>query len=99
MALAEFEALPEDWKKLIEGAISIARDSSWLPYLHAGASPEHGGFDCSGAMYYVMRKAGLVPPRSSAAQFLWLKENKRLQASQDLKELRPGDLLFWGKSN
>ena len=31
--LAEFETLPADRKKLIEGAIAVARDSPWLPYL------------------------------------------------------------------
>ena len=103
--LAEFETLPADRKKLIEGAIAVARDSPWLPYLFSGSDPKDGGFDCSGAMYFVMRKAGLGPPRSSAEQFLWLKEHDRLietpadAASLDqpeFKKLQPGDLLFWG---
>lgn len=104
--LAAFKELPEDRRKLIETAIAVAKESPWLPYLFGGASPAAGGFDCSGAMYYVMRKAGLAPPRTSAAQYLWLKENKRLVATPDspamddevLKKLRPGDLLFWGGS-
>lgn len=103
--LKEFDTLPEDRKKLIAGALAVARDSPWLPYFFGGSDPAVGGFDCSGAMYFVMRKAGLEPPRSSAEQFLWLKENSRLTEipatvttpdHPTLKILQPGDLLFWG---
>lgn len=105
MDLAEFEGLPADRKNLIEGAIAVAKNSPWLPYRFGGADPGAGGFDCSGAMYYVLGKAGLAPPRSSAEQYLWLQENKRLiEVSQtatdlddpELQKLKPGDLLFWG---
>lgn len=103
--LLEFETLPEDRKNLIRGAIMVAKENPWLPYQFGGSSPKDGGFDCSGAMYHVMRKAGLEPPRTSADQFLWLKENDRLIEISpdvrtldhpDLKKLVPGDLLFWG---
>jgi cell wall-associated NlpC family hydrolase len=103
--LKEFETLPADRKKLIEGAIAVARDSPWLPYQFGGTEPKDGGFDCSGAMYFVMRKAGLEPPRSSAEQYLWVKDSGRLNEISNevksldhpaLKDLQPGDLLFWG---
>lgn len=103
--LKEFETLPADRKKLIERAIAVAKDSPWLPYLFGGSDPKDGGFDCSGAMYFVMQLAGLAPPRTSAEQFLWLKDNDRLievpaeAVALDhlaLKKLQPGDLLFWG---
>lgn len=102
--LADFDALPEDRRKLIEGAITVARESPWLPYKFGGSSPAEGGFDCSGAMYFVMNKAGLKPPRTSADQYLWVKEGGRLHEiagtvrSLDdmvLAALKPGDLLFW----
>lgn len=101
--LTDFDALPSDRKKLIEGAIAVAKDSLWLPYKFGGSSPADGGFDCSGAMYFVMNKAGLKPPRTSADQYLWLKENNRLHETTgvhaidhpSLAALRPGDLLFW----
>ena len=105
LELKDFEALPEERKKLIEIALTTARDSAWLPYKFGGSEPGDGGFDCSGAMYYVMRKAGLKPPRTSAEQYLWLKENSRLNEvpaaakkldDPSLKKLQPGDLLFWG---
>ena len=102
--LLDFDTLPEDRRKLIEGAITVARDSPWLPYKFGGSSPADGGFDCSGAMYFVMNKAGLKPPRTSSDQYLWLKENNRLREAPDvpltlehsfLSALKPGDLLFW----
>jgi cell wall-associated NlpC family hydrolase len=57
-------------------------------------------------MYFVMRKARLDPPRTSTAQYEWLNQKGRLhQVSADamdlkhpsLKDLRPADLLFWGR--
>lgn len=102
--LLEFETLPEDRKNLIRSAIMVAKESPWLKYQFGGTDPKDGGFDCSGAMYFVMRKAGLEPPRTSADQYLWVKESKRLHEVSptvrkpdhpDLKDLVPGDLLFW----
>ncbi|MFT4176363.1 MAG: NlpC/P60 family protein [Luteolibacter sp.] len=102
--LAGFDALPEDRKKLIEQAIRVARESGWLPYQFGGSSPRDGGFDCSGAMYFVMQKSGLKPPRSSAEQYEWVKaagrfhsvpESVRDTGHPSLAALHPGDLLFW----
>jgi cell wall-associated NlpC family hydrolase len=102
--LADFDGLAADRKKLIEIAIATARDSPWLPYAYGKADPAQGGFDCSGAMYYVMTQAGLKAPRSSAAQYAWLLDEKRMQVvaadatdfdDASLKALQPGDLLFW----
>ncbi len=106
--LAEYDTLPEARRKLIAGALAVLNDSPWLPYLNGGASPEEGGFDCSGAMYFVMRKAGLDPPRSSSGQFEWLRKNNRLheiaadtvdEKDHSLADLKPGDLLFWSKTD
>jgi len=103
--LKEFEALPEDRKKIIRKAIEVATESPWLPYRFGGSSPKDGGFDCSGAMYYVMMEVGIDPPRTSANQYLWLKEEGRLNVivanvtsldDPGMKALQPGDLLFWG---
>jgi cell wall-associated NlpC family hydrolase len=102
--LADLESLSHARRRLIEGALALARDSPWLPYRIGSADPALGGFDCSGAMYFVMRKAGLDPPRSSGGQMEWLRTHGRLHAiprdAKDLKHpsfaaLRPGDLLFW----
>lgn len=102
--LSEFDTLTDTRQHLIEESLALARDWPWLPYLNGGAKPEAGGFDCSGAMYFVMRAAGLDPPRSSGAQMAWLKKSGRLHVvSPDAKDLKhvslarllPGDLLFW----
>jgi cell wall-associated NlpC family hydrolase len=102
--LADFDVLQKSRQGMIEGALALARNSPWLPYLAGGADPAAGGFDCSGAMYFVMRKAGLDPPRSSGGQMEWLRKNGRLHeittGAVDLKHpsfagLKPGDLLFW----
>lgn len=103
--LKEFPSLAEDRRQLIIGALTTAAESPWLPYKFGGTDPKDGGFDCSGAMYYVMSKAGLKPPRTSADQYLWLKSNDRLvEVAAGIrslehpvfKDLKPGDLLFWG---
>lgn len=107
MELAEYESLPIGRKRMIELALNLARDSPWLPYLAGGSAPSDGGFDCSGAISYLLRKAGLTPPRSSAAQAEWLRKHHRLHEvaadavdlkSPSLVALRPGDLLFWAVS-
>jgi hypothetical protein len=104
--LVEFEMLPEARRRLIGIALAVAWESPWLPYLAGGENPQDGGFDCSGAMYFILRKAGLDPPRSSGAQMEWLIKNDRLYLvsaeAADLKDptfakLKPGDLLFWAR--
>ncbi len=106
--LAEIELLPESRRQLIESALALAQDSPWLPYRIGSADPALGGFDCSGAMYFVMRKAGLDPARSAAGQMEWIKNNGGFHevaaGAEDLKHpsfsaLRPGDLLFWAVSD
>lgn len=105
--LAAFDSLPQARRRLTGIALAVAWESPWLPYTAGGANPADGGFDCSGAMYFIMRKAGLDPPRSAGAQMEWLRKNGRLKKvdgeARDLKhpslaDLKPGDLLFWAVS-
>ncbi|MCX6878138.1 MAG: NlpC/P60 family protein [Verrucomicrobia bacterium] len=102
--LAGFANLAAGRQELIAAALAVARTSPWLPYLYGGADPALGGLDCSGAMYYVMTQCGLSPPRTSAGQYLWLRDHQQLHHVSDdastaddpsLAELQPGDLLFW----
>lgn len=102
--LTEFDGLSEARRKLVETALAVAWDSPWLPYTTAGSDPAQGGFDCSGATYFVMRKAGLNPARSASAQMEWLRKHQRLHTVSaqardphhpSLAKLKPGDLLFW----
>lgn len=102
--LKDFDDLPDARQHLIEAALAVLKDNPWMPYIMAGAEPETGGFDCSGAVYFVLNKVGIEPPRSSAGQYEWLKSNGRLRlVPADVTEksdpafakLKPGDLIFW----
>lgn len=58
-----------------------------VPYLWGGTTPN--GFDCSGFVQYVYAHGGISIPRVAKDQ-----QNHGYAVSQ----LRPGDLLFYGKS-
>lgn len=102
--LAGVEVLDANRRKLIANALMTAKNHGWLKYQFGSADPERGGFDCSGAMYFVLRESGLKPGRSSADQYLWIKKadgitlvGKAVTTLDDLAfaALEPGDLLFW----
>lgn len=102
--LRDFETLAEPRKKLIEAALLAAKTVTGMPYLFAGNGAKDGGFDCSGAMYHVLIKVGLNPPRTSSGQFLWVQKDSTLHTisieAKDLThasfaKLKPGDLVFW----
>ncbi len=102
--LAGVKSLDANRRKLIGNALTTARNHGWLKYQFGSADPKRGGFDCSGAMYYVLNESGLKPGRSSAAQYLWIKKaggitevGKAVTTLDDplFDKLEPGDLLFW----
>lgn len=102
--LRGFDDLPEARRNVISIAFSTAEEMKGLPYKYGGNGAADGGFDCSGAIHYILHKAGLNPPRTSADQFLWVKENSKLHlvanSAEDTEhasfsELKPGDLVFW----
>lgn len=102
--LQGFDELSEPRKKLIETALETGKEMAGMPYRYGGNGPEDGGFDCSGAIHYILQKVGLEPPRTSSDQFLWVKENKEMHivalAAKDtdddsFADLKPGDLVFW----
>jgi len=102
--LRGFEALGEARRKVISSALAIASETEGMPYLYGGNGPKDGGFDCSGAMHYILKKVGLHPPRTSSDQFLWVKKNSQLHMvanaakntdDKSFSELKPGDLVFW----
>lgn len=59
------------------------------PYRAGGTTPK--GFDCSGFVGYTYKKVGVSLPRSSGAMY---KKGKPVS----LKQLAPGDLLFFKTS-
>jgi cell wall-associated NlpC family hydrolase len=102
--LRGFDELSESRRKLITVAIEAGKLTAGMPYLYGGNGAEDGGFECSRAMYFILRKAGLKPPRTSSDQFLWIRENSKMHlvplAARDLthaifSDLKPGDLVFW----
>ena len=102
--LKGFDELAEPRRKLIEAALEAGKEVAGMPYKYGGNGPEDGGFDCSGAINYVLRKAGMKPPRTSADQYLWVKESSKLHLianaaentdDASFSELKPGDLVFW----
>lgn len=67
--------------------LSIARHQQGDPYSYGSAGPTR--FDCSGLIYFAMRRAGIPVPRSSDAQAAFARPIPR-------SALRPGDLMFFG---
>ena len=66
---------------------AIARDLLGWPVVWGGASPA-GGFDCSGLVQYVYRRAGIELPRTADLQFL-------VGRAIAPAALRPGDLVYF----
>lgn len=58
-----------------------------IRYRYGGSSPSRG-FDCSGFVYYLLRRHGIYAPHSAAALFHMGKPVSRF-------ELKPGDLVFF----
>lgn len=61
-----------------------------VPYRWGGNGT--GGFDCSGLVVYIYRHLGVNLPRTSREQYA------ATFRVQDLKALKPGDLLFFSSS-
>lgn len=104
MQQLELNGIPEWRKKIILESLQVRSEQTWPKYIFGSADPNKGGFDCSGAMYHVLKRAGYTPARTSSDQYLWIKERGKLyQVSQKAKSLKdkafkhltPGDLVFW----
>ena len=70
-----------------------------LPYVFGGNCPGDGGMDCSGSIQYILHRSGLRNvPRTSFAQYEWVKERSRLRRGKEIQagKLKKGDLIFWG---
>lgn len=105
--LADFESLDTPRRHLVLAALKISRDHPGARYIHGSADPANGGFDCSGAVRHILKQVDIEAPRSSAAQYDWVRRSGRFTAVDDkvtsvaspaFAMLRPGDLLFWGES-
>ncbi|MDP4624057.1 MAG: C40 family peptidase [Akkermansiaceae bacterium] len=102
--LKGFSELSEERQKLISMAIETGKEVLGMPYKYGGNGPKDGGFDCSGAMHFILQKVGIDPPRTSSDQYLWVKKHsdfhevpKTATDTEDecFADLKPGDLVFW----
>jgi cell wall-associated NlpC family hydrolase len=102
--IREYAELDGVRKRVVEEALALASREGWLRYQFGSADPARGGLDCSGAVHFILARAGLSPRRSSAAQFQWVKESGGMtEVAQGVHDpghaafakLLPGDLLFW----
>ncbi len=92
---------PAPVRKLLDDALELTKRN--LGYTYGSADPEHGGMDCSGFIYYVLRRNGVEDvPRDASEQYVWVRKAGNFRAvlsrnidSFELDELKPGDLLFW----
>ncbi len=93
-----------------ENLIAEAMKFLGTPYLWGGASPN--AVDCSGFIQHVYRMNGMTLPRNSNQQLkagrdiplpmtlniVYDDEGRRQQMKQKLSQVRPGDLVFFGRS-
>ena len=99
--LQEFDAQPPKVQELIRDSLGLTERN--LGYKYGSADPDQGGMDCTGFIYYVLSSAGFRDvPRQSSDQYLWVRKDSDFHAvlsrnpdTFELKELQPGDLLFW----
>ena len=99
--LREFNSQPPKVQEFIRSALALTERN--LAYTYGSSDPNSGGMDCSGFIYYVLTSAGYKDvPRQSSDQYLWVRKNSNFHAvlsrnsdTFELKQLRPGDLMFW----
>ena len=101
-AITNFESYPPKVQKLLTSALELTTRN--LDYKYGSADPANGGMDCSGFVHYVLNQNGVAPyvPDDSKDQYIWLRSAGTFEPvvsgkddSFELKELKPGDLLFW----
>lgn len=86
---------------LIEQALKLTQQH--LTYQYGSANPENGGMDCSGTIYYLLKKVGVkAVPRQADQMYEWVLQNGKIYAkgsddfnANDFTQIKPGDLLFW----
>ena len=69
-----------------------ARQFVGYKYIYGAASPNYGGFDCSGLTYYVYKQFGYSISRTASQQY----RNNGVTVSKN--DLQPGDLVFFSSN-
>ena len=85
-----FTAWSESVHSFRDSLVSVARAQVGTRYVLGGTTPT--GFDCSGLVRYVMAALKVELPRTAAQQ-----AQTGLEIDRDRNNLRPGDLLTFGK--
>ncbi len=99
--LVEYSKQPEKIQALIDYVLGLTQKN--LGYQYGSNTPSRGGMDCSGTIQHALIGVGVSVPRSSYTQYQWavkegvLKMVSGVHSVEDpaLKDLKPGDLLFW----
>lgn len=99
--LTNYQHYPPAVKTLINQAYILSKEN--LTYMYGSDEPKNGGMDCSGTIYYLLKKVNLNDaPRASSEMYLWATKMGHLHlvnatafSSKDFDKLKPGDLLFW----
>ena len=61
------------------------------PYVWGGSGPAHGGFDCSGAIYFVQARIGQPVPRTTSRKYQIMARGEPRHWSQG----ECGDWIWW----
>jgi len=85
-----FTAWSESVHSFRDSLVTVARAQIGTKYVLGGTTPN--GFDCSGLVRYVMAALRVELPRTAAQQ-----AQTGLEIDRDRNDLRPGDLLTFGK--
>jgi cell wall-associated NlpC family hydrolase len=85
-----FTAWSESVHSFRDSLVTVARAQIGTKYVLGGTTPN--GFDCSGLVRYVMAALKVDLPRTAAQQ-----AQTGLEVDRDKSDLRPGDLLTFGK--
>ncbi|MDW7692273.1 C40 family peptidase [Flammeovirgaceae bacterium SG7u.111] len=75
-----------------ESLVATSKLFMGVPYLWGGTSFK--GVDCSGFTKSIYFMNGMVIPRDASQQVF---EGKEIETTHDFNDLRPGDLLFFGR--
>ena len=74
-----------------QNILEIWKSIEKYPYVWGGNKVEEGGFDCSGAIYYVQKKIGKPVPRTTSKKYNILAEGK----GKDWREGNCNDWIWW----
>lgn len=99
--LVNYQNYSPEVKRLITQAYLLSKEN--LTYMYGSDDPKNGGMDCSGTIYYLLKKVNLNDvPRQSSDMYVWANKMGHLHlvngtsfSSKEFDKLKPGDLLFW----